>query len=1257
VRALVAGLVIAPWLGCDAGLDPVPEVAPGASAPESEVAPSEAGHWLTWRFEGRWLPLESRLDLRLVAQEGARVNKGVPQAGWCPVTVVNDGVAGTNPPQTLELVTDQASILQDLACFGGSWPAMPPGAEDIYAANRALCADVTVRSFFAGTVLEDVHAVIDTMDPATGHDGYRFPLGTGAQPPPGANAPSDARGLWSHGTLSVAGQPGDASERTWIFQRATDTEARFTGRIVARVLEDCSTPVDDNCDGRANEGCGLYPPGAGCLVDADCATAFCDPATERCGGDTCSNGVLDGGETGVDCGGACAPCADFTACAVNSDCASGACGLQGASTVCLPAARPVRGEVLLTEFMADGGGTDGNAGEWLELHNPSTRTTYLGGCSLEDAGIDFALLPPLTMAPGAYVTVGRSQDTTLNGGLTHAATYPGFVLGNGGDTIRLRCDGSLVFSVSYGPEAVTPGTSWQLEPTEFTADGSEGPRAFCPSTTVWPAGGGRQGTPAAGNTSCNLAGVWCRIQFPTANREAPEGSIIRWYARVFVAGLTDQSTGNNPHPRLVGQAGFMREPASDTDFTQWTWFDGAPFPGWVPFASPGEDFANEQNNDEYFANVVAPAYQPFDNTLRVAWRFSGDGGTTWTYCDRNTGPGQDGSQDGFQLSRTPTVQVTPPLPIPDAPGQVRFSEVMPQPALGDVLGEWIEIWNPSDTVAWNLNGCILRQQSPQLDWQMQEPIVLQPSGTVLLARNSDPARNGQLPSPDHVYFDINLRTTSERIELVCGGVIIDAMAWSGGISTGRSLQVVPGALALGENGPDARCVARDSTPYGASGRFGTPRGNNVDCIDLSYCRLQFPASLSLTAGSSFDAFVRIYGLGLTDQSPLVDPNPFVRVQAALMNVGDNNPGAGAYDWVDALPSPGYGPGSPGHEPNNDEYAATLAIPAAATGSRIFGFRASRDGGRTWPLYCDREVGGSNGSVDGWQAANAGSLTILEPAVVTSCSLFGASALVASQRGAPVPVSGFIAMSVDPPPPLDVQIGYGPSAQDPSAGASPDWVWTDASLAPFGPAAWQPSVTLTAPSAGGNPWAVLMRHRANSGAAWSYCGVVPVSEFSPFSFADDRGTLTVTPLDLSVSWFNIQWPPSLTLWANGGGPASAAVYQQLWIQGRTDTTSSPFTHPDLVVQLGVGPSGVDPRVDASAWHFITSPFNAGYNFGQNNDEYETFVVANQPPLSTQSTTSYRYVTRVSGDGGTTWTYRGGSGGSTTFSDWPLLTINR
>src|SRR5688572_23304953 len=67
------------------------------------------------------------------------------------------------------------------------------------------------------------------------------------------------------------------------------------------------------------------PPGDSTAVVDDSTTAEPPPSTST-GGDTCSDGVQNGDETDVDCGGPdCSPCADGGACLVDGDCESGTC--------------------------------------------------------------------------------------------------------------------------------------------------------------------------------------------------------------------------------------------------------------------------------------------------------------------------------------------------------------------------------------------------------------------------------------------------------------------------------------------------------------------------------------------------------------------------------------------------------------------------------------------------------------------------------------------------------------------------------------------------------------------------------------------------------------------------------------------------------------------------------------------------------------------------------------------------------------------
>lgn len=71
--------------------------------------------------------------------------------------------------------------------------------------------------------------------------------------------------------------------------------------------------------------CSKCDEGQQCSVNGDCAVGYCSngkcSATNHCG-----DGILDGDETGVDCGGAqCGKCANGRTCILGSDCLSGSC--------------------------------------------------------------------------------------------------------------------------------------------------------------------------------------------------------------------------------------------------------------------------------------------------------------------------------------------------------------------------------------------------------------------------------------------------------------------------------------------------------------------------------------------------------------------------------------------------------------------------------------------------------------------------------------------------------------------------------------------------------------------------------------------------------------------------------------------------------------------------------------------------------------------------------------------------------------------
>jgi hypothetical protein len=80
--------------------------------------------------------------------------------------------------------------------------------------------------------------------------------------------------------------------------------------------------TDVDCGGSCSP-CALY---AACAHDGDCAPGtVCNAVLSTCVTPRCYDGVRDGNESDVDCGGTCAPCPLGGACAVDQDCASQAC--------------------------------------------------------------------------------------------------------------------------------------------------------------------------------------------------------------------------------------------------------------------------------------------------------------------------------------------------------------------------------------------------------------------------------------------------------------------------------------------------------------------------------------------------------------------------------------------------------------------------------------------------------------------------------------------------------------------------------------------------------------------------------------------------------------------------------------------------------------------------------------------------------------------------------------------------------------------
>jgi IPT/TIG domain len=140
---------------------------------------------------------------------------------------------------------------------------------------------------------------------------------------------------------------------------------------------------------------------------------------------------------------------------------------------------------------------------------------------------------------------------------------------------------------------------------------------------------------------------WCSIQWPenTASENGVDTALF--YGRVFVDGITN---GAGEGQGVISELGYALPGTNPvTNPEGWNWIS-------ANYAYDVDGLVEgDKNNDEYIASLNITQ----DGSYIVAFRFSADNGTTWSYCDL------DGSDNGFDESSTSQLQVysTPPQEV------------------------------------------------------------------------------------------------------------------------------------------------------------------------------------------------------------------------------------------------------------------------------------------------------------------------------------------------------------------------------------------------------------------------------------------------------------------------------------------------------------------------------------------------------------------------------------------------------------------
>jgi hypothetical protein len=164
----------------------------------------------------------------------------------------------------------------------------------------------------------------------------------------------------------------------------------------------------------------------------------------------------------------------------------------------------------------------------------------------------------------------------------------------------------------------------------------------------------------------------------------------------------------------------------------------------------------------------------------------------------------------------------PEQPVPEHPGDLIITELMIDPkALSDAEGEWIEVYNASDSTL-ELRDCQLDDGDETLH---AIPTVQVESGAFFtIAREADPGFRADLIVP------LSLTNSADSVAIVCGGSEIDRVSYDKAaefaIKAGVSLALDPEQFdAHSNDAASAWCVGTDA--YAMD--LGSPGHANASC--------------------------------------------------------------------------------------------------------------------------------------------------------------------------------------------------------------------------------------------------------------------------------------------------------------------------------------------------------------------------------------------------------------------------------------------
>ncbi len=195
--------------------------------------------------------------------------------------------------------------------------------------------------------------------------------------------------------------------------------------------------TDVDCGGTVCKTCGL---GKMCQTGADCANGFCNASTKVCVANQCLDGIKNGSESDVDCGGSCTTkCATGKMCSGPTDCAASGAVCTGSLLCCVPSCS---GKIC---------GSDGCGGSCGSCTSATTPMCNAGGSACLCSGSSCASLG------AGYICNGSGACACSTG--TTESCFDGIDNNCDGliDCADPQCGSSVAVCVNTAPGGYTYG--------------------------------------------------------------------------------------------------------------------------------------------------------------------------------------------------------------------------------------------------------------------------------------------------------------------------------------------------------------------------------------------------------------------------------------------------------------------------------------------------------------------------------------------------------------------------------------------------------------------------------------------------------------------------------------------------------------------------------------------------------------------------------------------------------------------------------